>query len=174
MTTVEEVYPDAPALAAAIADRLTGRIALIQAEGRRPSVVLTGGTIAIDAYELIESELVDWTQVDFYWGDERFVPEGHADRNDQQARDAFLDRLGVPAANIHSMPAHGCDVSTAEAADQYAAALPAGAVRRHAARRRARTATSRRCSPGSPSCTRRSGWRSRCSTPPSRRPYASR
>ena len=120
----EEVYPDAPALAAAIADRLTGRIALIQAEGRRPRIVLTGGTIAIDAYKLIENELVDWTQVDFYWGDERFVPEGHADRNDQQARDAFLDRLGVPAANIHSMPAHGCDVSTAEAADQYAAALP--------------------------------------------------
>jgi 6-phosphogluconolactonase len=125
MTLTEEVYPDAAALAAAIAERLAGRIALIQAEGRRPTIVLTGGTIAIDAYRLIESELVDWTAVDFYWGDERFVPEGHADRNDQQARDAFLDRLGVPAANIHSMPAHGCDLSTAEAADQYAAQLPA-------------------------------------------------
>ena len=121
----EEVYPDASALAAAIAQRLTGAIALIQVEGRRPRVVLTGGTIAIDAYRLIESELVDWTQVDFYWGDERFVPEGHADRNDQQARDAFLDRLGVPAENVHAMPAHRCDLSAAEAADQYAAALPA-------------------------------------------------
>jgi 6-phosphogluconolactonase len=125
MSLSEEVYPDAAALASAIADRLTGRIALIQSEGRRPRIVLTGGTIAIDAYKLIENALVDWTQIDFYWGDERFVPEGHADRNDQQARAAFLDRLGVPAANIHSMPAHGCDVSTAEAADQYAAALPA-------------------------------------------------
>jgi 6-phosphogluconolactonase len=123
--TGTEVHPDAAALAAAIAGRLTGAIALIQAEGRRPSVVLTGGTIAINAYELIQSDLVDWTRVDFYWGDERFVPEGHADRNDQQARDAFLDRLGVPASSIHAMPAHGCDLSTAEAADQYAAALPA-------------------------------------------------
>jgi 6-phosphogluconolactonase len=121
-----EVYPDAAALAGAIAGRLSGRIAVLQAEGRRPSVVLTGGTIAIEAYRLVDSDLVDWTQVDFYWGDERFVPEGHADRNDQQAREAFLDRLGVPAENIHAMPAHGSDLSTAEAADQYAATLPAG------------------------------------------------
>lgn len=119
-----EILPDGEALAEAIATRLTGRIALVQAEGRRPSVVLTGGSIAIAAYERIESELVDWTAVDFYWGDERFVPAGHADRNDQQARDSFLDRLGVPADNIHAMPAHGCDLSTADAADAYAAELP--------------------------------------------------
>lgn len=119
-----EVLADAAALASAIADRLTGRIASVQAEGRRPSVVLTGGTIAIDAYEQIERGSVDWTEVDFYWGDERFVPEGHADRNDQQARDAFLERLGVPSERIHTMPAHGCDLSTADAADQYAASLP--------------------------------------------------
>ncbi|MEJ7633662.1 6-phosphogluconolactonase [Aeromicrobium sp.] len=125
MSTSTEVYPSSSALAVAIAERLTGRIALIQAEGRRPKVVLTGGTIAIQAYELIESELVDWTEVDFYWGDERFVPDGHADRNDQQARNAFLDRLGVPTERIHVMPAHGCDLSTADAADQYGAALPA-------------------------------------------------
>ncbi|MGA8987177.1 6-phosphogluconolactonase [Aeromicrobium sp.] len=120
-----EVYPDAPALAEAIAERLSGRIALIQAQGRRPRIVLTGGTIAMEAYRLVENELIDWAQVDFYWGDERFVPAGHADRNDQQAREAFLERLGVPAEGIHAIPAHGCDLSTAEAADEYASTLPA-------------------------------------------------
>lgn len=119
-----EIYPDADALASAIAERITGRLALIQAEGRRPRIVLTGGTIAIAAYERIGVGQVDWTNVDFYWGDERFVPEGHADRNDQQAREAFLKRLNVPVERIHAMPAHGCDLSTAEAADSYAAALP--------------------------------------------------
>jgi 6-phosphogluconolactonase len=119
-----EVYPDSDALASAAAERITGRLALIQAEGRRPSIVLTGGTIAMEAYERITDGPVDWTDVDFYWGDERFVPEGHADRNDQQARDAFLSRLNVPAERVHAMPAHGCDLSTAEAADAYAAALP--------------------------------------------------
>jgi len=119
-----ELYPDGSALAAAIAERIVGRLALIQTEGRRPSLVLTGGTIAIEAYARLGSGPVDWSEVDFYWGDERFVPAGHSDRNDQQARDAFLDRLGVPIERIHAMPAHGCDLSMAEAADSYAAALP--------------------------------------------------
>lgn len=122
MTT--EVWPTADELATVIAERMVAKIALVQREERRPSVVLTGGTIAIDAYERIQDGDVDWTEVDFYWGDERFVPEGHEDRNDQQAKDAFLTRLGVPAEHIHAMPAHGCDLSMAEAADQYAASLP--------------------------------------------------
>lgn len=122
MTT--QVWPDADALATAIAQRIAERMAQVQREGRTPSIVLTGGTIAIEAYRRIEGGVVDWTDVDIYWGDERFVPAGHADRNDQQAKDAFLDRLGVPEARIHAMPAHGCDQSLAEAADSYAAVLP--------------------------------------------------
>ncbi|MET0449349.1 MAG: 6-phosphogluconolactonase [Aeromicrobium sp.] len=119
-----EIWDDAEALGAAIAERIVERIAQVQRTGRTPSIVLTGGTIATAAYERIEAGDADWTDVDFYWGDERFVPTGHADRNDQQARDAFLDRLGVPEAHIHAMPAHGCDESMADAADGYGAALP--------------------------------------------------
>lgn len=119
-----EVWRDADALATAIAERIVERLAQVQRTGRTPAVVLTGGTIATQAYRRIASGGVDWTAVDFYWGDERFVPAGHADRNDQQARDAFLTRLAVPEARIHAMPAHGCDLSMAEAADGYAATLP--------------------------------------------------
>jgi 6-phosphogluconolactonase len=122
MTT--DVWPDADSLAQGIAERFVERIAEVQQSGRTPTVVLTGGTIAIAAYERIQAGDVDWSSVDFYWGDERFVPAGHADRNDQQARDAFLTRLGVPEERIHAMPAHGCSESMAEAADGYGAALP--------------------------------------------------
>lgn len=116
--------PDAETLAADVARRLGERVAALQAEGRTPHVVLTGGTIAVAAYEQLEAGTADWTDVVFWFGDERFVPEGHDDRNDQQARDAFLDRLGVPAAHVRSMPAHGCSQSMAEAADGYGASLP--------------------------------------------------
>lgn len=115
--------PDADALAVDIARRLTERVAAAQAVGRTPHVVLTGGTIAIAAYEKL-GDGADWSDVVFWFGDERFVPEGHEDRNDQQARDAFLDRLEVPSQNVRSMPAHGCSQSMAEAADGYAATLP--------------------------------------------------
>ncbi|MBC7630769.1 6-phosphogluconolactonase [Aeromicrobium sp.] len=119
-----DVYPDAPSLAAAIADRIAGRLALVQGEGRRPSIVLTGGTIASAAYALLDTDVVDWADVDYYWGDERFVPEGHADRNDQQARDTFLTRLGVPTARVHTMPGLGGAKDAMEAAEAYADILP--------------------------------------------------
>jgi len=117
-----EILPDADALAQAIADRLSSRVAALQAEGRTPRIVLTGGTIAMNAYQRVGADAADWTNVDFWFGDERFVPEGHADRNDQQARDAFLDRVG--ATRVHSVAGNDCSLSAAEAADEYAASLP--------------------------------------------------
>lgn len=118
------VFADAEELAAGVATAFGHRLHHLQQAGTTPRVALTGGRIATRAYELIDGEGVDWQNVEFWWGDERFVPEGHNDRNDQQAKDTFLDRFEVPADHIHSMPAHGCDLSMAEAADQYAATLP--------------------------------------------------
>ncbi|MGI9085300.1 MAG: 6-phosphogluconolactonase [Aeromicrobium sp.] len=117
-----QVLPDADALAQAIAQRLTELVAGLQAQGRTPRLVLTGGSIAAAAYERIDADAADWSDVEFWFGDERFVPEGHADRNDQQARDAFLDRVG--AVQIHSVAGNDCSLSAAEAADRYAATLP--------------------------------------------------
>lgn len=120
-----ETWPDADSLATAIAERIVERIALVQQAGRTPSVVLTGGTIAIAAYERIQPGSVDWTDVDVYWGDERFVPAGDADRNDQQARDAFLTRVGVPLDRQHAAPASDRGIpSIGAAADEYASCLP--------------------------------------------------
>lgn len=117
-----EVFPDADTLAQAIAERLNTLVAGLQARGRTPRVVLTGGTIAAAAYQRIDEGAADWTNVDFWFGDERFMPEGHADRNDQQAGDAFLGRVG--ATRVHSVAGNDCSLSAAEAADEYAATLP--------------------------------------------------
>ena len=40
-----------------------------------------------------------------FWGDERYVPEDDDERNDKQAREALLDHVDIPAANVHAMPA---------------------------------------------------------------------
>jgi len=117
-----DILPDADALAQTIAERLTTLVAGLQAQERTPRIVLTGGTIAAAAYEKIDAEAADWSDVDFWFGDERFVPEDHADRNDQQARDAFLDRVG--ATRVNSVSGNDCSLSAAEAADQYAGTLP--------------------------------------------------
>ena len=118
------VFDDAADLAAQIARRLELFVAEANDEGREPHIVLTGGTIATAAYGLIAANATDWSTVHWWWGDERYVPEGHADRNDHQARTAFLDRVGAPADRVHAMPAHGCSDSLKDAADQYGATLP--------------------------------------------------
>ncbi len=119
-----EIFDSANDLASGVSRQLAARVKSIASAGRTPRLVLTGGTIAGKLYERLSGENADWTAAEYWWGDERFVPEGHEDRNDRQAREGFLNRLGVPEGQIHAMPAHGCDLSMAEAADEYAQTLP--------------------------------------------------
>ncbi|TIC86558.1 6-phosphogluconolactonase [Nocardioides sp. GY 10127] len=115
-----EVHPDASALATAIAGELLNRLADVQAAGRTPHVVLTGGTIAdamhAEVTRLADASGVDLTEVEFWFGDERFVAPDSPDRNVGQVRRAFLDPAGVPARRVHAMP------STQDAEDVDAAA----------------------------------------------------
>jgi len=102
------VLPSADGVARAVAEQLVARIAAVQAEGRVPSIVLTGGTIANEIYRAVAglpSSDVDWMQVDFWWGDERYVPADSTDRNDRAAELDLLDVVGVDPARVHAMPA---------------------------------------------------------------------
>lgn len=124
-----EVQPDAATLATAVAGELLSRIADAQAAGGVPAICLTGGTIA----DRIHRELarlgpdsgVDWTAVDFWWGDERYVDRDSPDRNARQAREAFLEPLGVPESRIHEMPSPSSACSVDEGARAYGAELRA-------------------------------------------------
>ena len=93
-------------------------------------LVLTGGSMgARTVTALADRDLPAevWSKVHIWWGDERFVPEGHEDRNDQQARDAGLDRIPVPAEQVHSTPAGSSEEELPAAADQWTADLAAQA-----------------------------------------------
>ena len=59
----------------------------------------------------------------FWWSDERFVPRGHEDRNDLQARRRCWTPLDIPAANIHTMGASDDGLDLDAAAERYAADL---------------------------------------------------
>ncbi len=107
MTEVS-VLADADTLARTIAEQLLVRLISIQSEGRVPSIALTGGTIANEIYRALarlDSSAVDWTQVDFWWGDERYVPADSSDRNDRAVELDLLDVVGADPARVHAMPA---------------------------------------------------------------------
>jgi 6-phosphogluconolactonase len=48
---------------------------------------------------------LDWSAVDVFWGDERFVPSGSEDRNDAPAESMLFGRAPFSAAQRYSMPA---------------------------------------------------------------------
>ena len=120
--TTVEVRLDAVELAREIARQIESILAAVQASGRTPRVALTGGTIAMAAYRELSADAVDWANVAFWFGDERFVGIDLPDRNDGQARDAFLDRVG--ATQVHAFADNDCSLSAADAARAYAKTLP--------------------------------------------------
>lgn len=99
-------------LVKAVGAAFVARMLDLQAAGAIPHVALTGGTIAVDLHEEIArlgvAEGLDFSGIDFWFGDERFVAPDSPDRNAVQARAALLDRVG--ATRVHEMP------STASAA----------------------------------------------------------
>jgi 6-phosphogluconolactonase len=123
------VHADPEVLAPAVAARLVVRLVDAQAARGVAAMVLTGGRIAAAVYECVAAsparEAVDWSRVDIWWGDERFLPAGHPDRNETQARAALLDAVALDPARVHPMPgpdgAAGDDPEAAAA--RYAAEL---------------------------------------------------
>ncbi|MER7948478.1 6-phosphogluconolactonase [Streptomyces sp. NPDC096079] len=127
------VHRDKELMAEAAAARLITRIVDAQAARGSASVVLTGGRNGNGLLAALGSaparDAVDWSRLDLWWGDERYLPEGDPERNVTQARAALLDRVPLDPARVHAMPAsdgpYGSDVDAAAAA--YAAELAAAA-----------------------------------------------
>lgn len=126
------VHRDADLLARAVAARLVTGLVDAQAARAVGSLVLTGGGIGTATLSALSEaaarDAVDWSRLDIWWGDERFLPEGHPDRNDTQARAALLDAVDLDPGRVHPMPGperSGADPEAAAAG--YARELAAAA-----------------------------------------------
>lgn len=123
-------YDDIGSLAGDVASRVIALLEDLQAIGTAPHVVLTGGSVADEIHRELgrvgPTSGVDWGAVEFWFGDERFVPADSPERNAGQARSAFLDAVG--ATRVHEMPAAGTGRSLEEAASSYADEVRASAT----------------------------------------------
>nr|WP_221244120.1 6-phosphogluconolactonase [Cryobacterium roopkundense] len=130
------VHQNKQALASSVAARFITKMVDILHEEGEANVILTGGSVGIAVLAAINEsaarDTIDWARVSFWWGDERWVPRAHPDRNEGQARTALLDHLAIPAANIHPFSASDEGLSLSEGAERYAADLaelaPLGAL----------------------------------------------
>jgi len=120
------VLPSAAALAEAAARRFVAAARdAIDSHGQFV-VALSGGSTPRDTYRRLGTDAlvsgVMWSRVQVLWGDERCVPPDHAESNYRMARETLLERVPVPAANVHRI--HGED-DPATAAEVYEATMRA-------------------------------------------------
>jgi 6-phosphogluconolactonase len=114
------VLPDSTSACREVADRFVEHArAAVEARGVF-RVALSGGGTPKTVYPfLLEPErrdAVDWSRVEFFWGDERTVPPDHPESNFGVAYQMLIAQLpDVRPDRIHRMPA--------EAPDLHAAAL---------------------------------------------------
>lgn len=125
MTTERRVlvHSDRAALAGSVAARFLTKMIDLLDERAEVHIVLTGGSVGIEVLAAIAAhpgrDQIDWERVHVWWGDERWVPTGHADRNERQAQDALLSRIAIPAENVHPFPASDEGFDLEEGARRY-------------------------------------------------------
>lgn len=99
-------YPTINELAAELALEFRQFALHAQAESRRISVAVSGGTTPRAFFMRLAAESaqepeIPWTLVNLFWVDERCVPPEHADSNFRMTRESLLDRITIPAENVH-------------------------------------------------------------------------
>ena len=120
MTRIE-VAESADALSHAAADLFVHLSTTAARERGRCAVALSGGSTPKNVYRLLADEpfrsRVPWSQIEFFWGDERHVPIDHPDSNYRMAAEALLSKVPVRPRNVHRM--HGEIADAALAAREY-------------------------------------------------------
>jgi 6-phosphogluconolactonase len=111
------VLPDPQGLASHVAEWLTAAASAARGSFR---ISLSGGSTPRRLYSLLASQdfrnRFPWKIVDWYWGDERFVPYDHPESNYRMVREALFDKGAVAPEKIHPIPSDG---SPEDAAIRY-------------------------------------------------------
>jgi 6-phosphogluconolactonase len=123
-----KVVPDAKAVAAEAAERVTRAAERAIAERGAFSIALSGGSTPKALYALLTAEpyrsRIDWSKVHILFGDERGVPPEHKDSNYKMADEALLSKVPIPKAQVHRMKGE-LGERAEEAAKEYGLMLKA-------------------------------------------------
>jgi 6-phosphogluconolactonase len=100
-----EIFPTPETLADAVARHIVVRADGAIATAGRFTLALSGGATPRETYARLATDdfarWVDWERVHVLWGDERCVPPDDPRSNYRMAKEALLDRVPIPPAQIH-------------------------------------------------------------------------
>jgi 6-phosphogluconolactonase len=114
---IVEVLPDKTALIQRSLQLVLEKIKTAILERGQATLALSGGSTPKPLYEALATQSLPWEKIHIFWGDERYVPSDHPDSNERMARQAWLDRVPMPASNIH--PVLTSDPDPTAAAEKY-------------------------------------------------------
>jgi len=117
--------PTAEAVALAALSEILKIAELAIRQHGRFKLVLAGGGTPQRVYQLLAGQPCDWSCWHLYLGDERCLPVNHSERNSNMIRKALLNRISIPAQNVHFITAElGAEVAAHRYAKTVEAALP--------------------------------------------------
>ncbi len=114
------VFPDTDKLAVEAARKITRDCEQAIADRGIFHWVLAGGNTPKKCYELLRDAELNWNRMHVWFGDERCLPVGDAERNDVMADKALLSYVPVLSNHIHRIHA---ELGPEKAADDYAVRL---------------------------------------------------
>ncbi len=101
------IYKDSQELSYAVSDWITAQIADTLKKQDRFTIALSGGSTPKVLHKILAAspykEKIDWTKLHVFWGDERAVPFEDDRNNAKMAYETLLDKVPVPASQIHVM-----------------------------------------------------------------------
>ncbi len=119
------VYSDLDQLIEAVANGIVSEAARAISAAGRFLVVLAGGSTPRPIYARLVDLDTPWNQWHIYFGDERCLLAGHPERNDTMIREVWLDKVSIPADQIHAVPAElGPDAGAKSYAHELASLGP--------------------------------------------------
>lgn len=114
------IYDSAQDVATAIGAWICDLIEERLKKNPRFSFVLSGGNTPRSLYQLLAIppyfDKIAWDRLDFFWGDERFVPFEDERNNARMAFDSLLNHVPVSSDQIHPMET---SISPADSVKQY-------------------------------------------------------
>lgn len=83
------------------------------AQQRAFTIAIPGGSVARHFFPRLARLALDWSNVEFFWADERAVPPTSPDSNYALARTLWLEPAGVPPERIHRMRGEATELDRA-------------------------------------------------------------
>jgi 6-phosphogluconolactonase len=116
-----EILPDKTALVQHATQRVMTLIQSAMADHGFCTLALAGGSTPQPLYQALAGNNLPWDKLYIFWGDERYVPIDDPSSNAGMAKQAWLDRVPIPASQVFITPTD--DSNPEQAAQRYETTL---------------------------------------------------